>query len=41
MAPGPKATTATSGSLVNGEVTMQDGEETGATPGKLLRHGRG
>ncbi|MXY86706.1 MAG: amidohydrolase family protein [Chloroflexi bacterium] len=27
--------------LVNGEVTMQDGKETGATPGKLLRHGRG
>ena len=27
--------------LVNGEVTMQDGQETGATPGKLLRHGRG
>ena len=27
--------------LVNGEVTMQEGEETGATPGKLLRHGRG
>ena len=27
--------------LVNGEVTMQNGAETGATPGKLLRHGRG
>ncbi|MCY3685428.1 MAG: amidohydrolase family protein, partial [Chloroflexi bacterium] len=27
--------------LVNGEVTMQEGKETGATPGKLLRHGRG
>lgn len=27
--------------LVNGEITMQDGNETGATPGKLLRHGRG
>ena len=27
--------------LVNGEVTFEDGRETGATPGKLLRHGRG
>ena len=27
--------------LVNGEVTMENGAETGATPGKLLRHGRG
>ena len=27
--------------LVNGEVTMENGSETGATPGKLLRHGRG
>jgi N-acyl-D-aspartate/D-glutamate deacylase len=27
--------------LVNGEVTHQDGECTGSTPGKLLRHGRG
>ncbi len=27
--------------LVNGEVTFQDGEATGSTPGKLLRHGRG
>ena len=27
--------------LVNGEVTFQDGESTGSTPGKLLRHGRG
>ena len=27
--------------LVNGEVTFEDGECTGATPGKLLRHGRG
>ena len=26
--------------LVNGEVTFEDGRETGATPGKLLRHGR-
>ena len=26
--------------LVNGEVTFADGECTGATPGKLLRHGR-
>jgi N-acyl-D-aspartate/D-glutamate deacylase len=26
--------------LVNGEETFQDGECTGATPGKLLRHGR-
>jgi N-acyl-D-amino-acid deacylase len=25
--------------MVNGEVTFQDGECTGATPGKLLRHG--
>jgi N-acyl-D-aspartate/D-glutamate deacylase len=27
--------------LVNGEVTFDDGECTGATPGRLLRHGRG
>ncbi|MPY95718.1 MAG: amidohydrolase family protein [Acidimicrobiia bacterium] len=27
--------------LVNGEVTYDEGECTGATPGKLLRHGRG
>ena len=27
--------------LVNGEVTFTDGECTGATPGRLLRHGRG
>ncbi len=27
--------------LVNGEVTFADGDETGATPGQLLRHGRG
>ena len=27
--------------LVNGEVTFENGKETGATPGKLLRHGRG
>ncbi len=27
--------------MVNGEVTFQDGEATGAMPGKLLRHGRG
>ena len=27
--------------LVNGEVTMENGNETGSTPGKLLRHGRG
>lgn len=27
--------------LVNGEVTFEDGNCTGATPGKLLRHGRG
>ncbi|MBI3250009.1 MAG: amidohydrolase family protein [Deltaproteobacteria bacterium] len=26
--------------VVNGEVTFQDGQCTGATPGKLLRHGR-
>jgi len=26
--------------LVNGEVTFDDGKSTGATPGKLLRHGR-
>ncbi len=26
--------------VVNGEVTFQDGKCTGATPGKLLRHGR-
>jgi N-acyl-D-aspartate/D-glutamate deacylase len=27
--------------LVNGEITFVDGKETGATPGRLLRHGRG
>jgi N-acyl-D-aspartate/D-glutamate deacylase len=27
--------------IVNGEITFQDGKCTGATPGKLLRHGRG
>jgi N-acyl-D-amino-acid deacylase len=27
--------------MVNGEVTFEDGECTGATPGRLLRHGRG
>ena len=27
--------------LVNGEVTFEDGECSGATPGRLLRHGRG
>ena len=27
--------------LVNGEVTFEDGEATGALPGRLLRHGRG
>ena len=27
--------------IVNGEVTFEDGIPTGATPGKLLRHGRG
>ncbi|MGH7803010.1 MAG: amidohydrolase family protein, partial [Candidatus Binatia bacterium] len=27
--------------LVNGEVTFEDGSCTGATPGKLLRHGKG
>jgi len=27
--------------LVNGETTFSDGECTGATPGRLLRHGRG
>ncbi len=27
--------------LVNGEVTFEDGQCTGATPGRLLRHGRG
>jgi N-acyl-D-aspartate/D-glutamate deacylase len=27
--------------IVNGEVTFEDGDCTGATPGKLLRHGRG
>lgn len=26
--------------LVNGEITFEDGKCTGATPGKLLRHGR-
>ena len=25
--------------MVNGEVTFEDGECTGATPGRLLRHG--
>ena len=27
--------------LVNGEITFQDGEPTGAHPGRLLRNGRG
>lgn len=27
--------------IVNGEITFEDGECTGATPGQLLRHGRG
>ena len=27
--------------LVNGEVTFEDGNPTGALPGRLLRHGRG
>ena len=27
--------------MVNGEVTFEDGEPTGALPGKFLRHGRG
>ena len=27
--------------LVNGEITLEDGEETGARTGKLLRHGVG
>jgi N-acyl-D-aspartate/D-glutamate deacylase len=27
--------------IVNGQVTFIDGKETGATPGRLLRHGRG
>ena len=27
--------------MVNGEITMRDGEQTGATTGRLLRHGRG
>jgi len=27
--------------MVNGQVTFQDGEPTGALPGKFLRHGRG
>jgi N-acyl-D-aspartate/D-glutamate deacylase len=26
--------------LVNGAVTFEDGRPTGATPGRLLRHGR-
>jgi N-acyl-D-aspartate/D-glutamate deacylase len=26
---------------VNGEITFEDGEPTGATPGRLLRNGRG
>jgi N-acyl-D-aspartate/D-glutamate deacylase len=25
--------------IVNGQMTFDDGKETGATPGKLLRHG--
>ena len=27
--------------MVNGEVTFEDGEPTGAYPGRLLRNGRG
>ena len=27
--------------MVNGEVTLEDGDPTGALSGKLLRHGRG
>ena len=27
--------------LVNGEITFEDGEPTGALPGKFLRNGRG
>jgi N-acyl-D-aspartate/D-glutamate deacylase len=27
--------------IVNGQTTFADGECTGATPGRLLRHGRG
>ena len=27
--------------IVNGEITFTDGRCTGATPGRLLRHGRG
>ena len=27
--------------LVNGEITIEDGETTGATPGRLIRHGAG
>ncbi len=27
--------------MVNGEITFDEGECTGATPGRLLRHGRG
>ena len=27
--------------LVNGEITIEDGETTGATPGRLIRHGEG
>jgi N-acyl-D-aspartate/D-glutamate deacylase len=27
--------------IVNGQVTFEDGVDTGATPGRLLRHGRG
>ena len=27
--------------IVNGEITLEDGEPTGATSGRLLRHGRG
>ena len=27
--------------MVNGEITFEDGEPTGAFPGRLLRNGRG
>jgi N-acyl-D-amino-acid deacylase len=27
--------------MVNGEITMRDGEQTGASTGRLLRHGHG
>jgi N-acyl-D-aspartate/D-glutamate deacylase len=27
--------------IVNGETTFENGKETGALPGRLLRHGRG